>query len=309
MIFRYRNEKCYNVKIKMDLELPSQNQSNFPYTNNPYTQNFMNQNITHAEKSLHDQIFGNQPQTKEDIFNDCEYDGGRVVYFGETTLQPSSIVSDKPYFRRLESIHEIPENVRARVREKIVTSNRRIHTVSDETLCTYVIQACQELGVSYDVDYVASLFNINFKKSNVFGFLSKATTRDNPTKDDPTSITVIIINPSSIIVKMFMDYVNKYSIIFDNLIDPGPKLYNFMVMIENSLPIVKNYSSQEIASATIYIYLKDKMGSTKKSLFSKKIFSSLAGITDKKFSTSCELIGGFIDRINAVNPNFLKIYY
>ena len=72
--------------------------------------------------SLHDQVFKKNTQfTDEDIFTGCEYDGGRNVYYGDSiNIQPIS-TTDKPYFRRLDSIPEIFEDVKNKVRERIIT--------------------------------------------------------------------------------------------------------------------------------------------------------------------------------------------
>lgn len=256
--------------------------------------------------SLHEQIFGKmEKQRTEDIFTGCEYDGGREVYYGDSTIIQSVSMTDKPYFKRLDSIPSIPEDVKNKVREKIVTSDRRIHSLSDETLCTYVIQAYQELGLPFDIQYIANIFGIVLKKSNVCGFLSKATTRDNPTKDNQTSINIIIVKPSSVIVDVFNEYISTYSIVIDNLPDPQTKLFNYMRVIETAFPVVTQYSAREIATVTIYLYLKNRVTHIKKSLFSKTIFYSLSKVTDKKFTTSCELINGFINFINSNNPQIL----
>ena len=259
--------------------------------------------------SLHDQVFKKNTQfTDEDIFTGCEYDGGRNVYYGDSiNIQPIS-TTDKPYFRRLDSIPEIFEDVKNKVRERIITSDRRIHSISDETLCTYVIQAYQDLGYSFDIQYIAKLFNIDLKKSNVFGFLSKATTRDNPTRDNPISLNIIVVKASSVIIEIFNEYISKYSIIIDNFQDPKIKIFNYMKVIETGFPIINQYSAREIATATIYLYLKNRMSNVKKNLFSKTIFSTLSCVTDKKFNTSCNLIISYINFINSQDIRILGQY-
>lgn len=241
----------------------------------------------------------------DEIFVDCEYDGGRNIYYGESTIIQSVSTQDKSYFRRLNSIPEIPEYIKNKVREKIITSERRIHSISDETLCTYVIQAYQDFNESFDIQYIAKIFNVNLKKSNVFGFLSKATTKDNPTKDNSTSLNIIIVKPSSIIAEIFDEYISKYNLIIDNFNDPQIKLFNYMKIIETAFPIINQYSAREIATATIYLYLKDRMINIKKKIFSKTIFSLLSNVTDKKFNISCNLILGFINFLNSQDSDIL----
>lgn len=290
----------------MDLELSTNSLPTTPYIINQCgSMQQIQQNIP-SGLSLNDQVFKQNPHLKtEDIFSGCEYDGGRDVYYGDSTnIQPIS-TTDKPYFRRLDSIFEIPEDVKNKVRERIITSDRRIHSISDETLCTYVIQAYQDLGHLFDIQYVARLFNVDLKKSNVFGFLSKATTRDNPTRDNPTSLNIIVVKPSSVIVEIFNEYISKYSIVIDNLHDPQTKIFNYMKVIETGFPVINQYSARETATATIYLYLKNRMSHIKKVLFSKIIFSSLSGVTDKKFNTSCNLIAGYINYINSQDPRIL----
>lgn len=288
----------------MDLEPTTNNLLTFPYVTNQYSH--QNQQSVPLGLSLHDQVFKKNTQsTFDDIFTGCEYDGGRDVYYGDSTnIQPIS-TTDKPYFRRLDSIPEIPEDIKNKVRERIITSDRRIHALSDETLCTYVIQAYRDLGYQFDIQYIARLFCIDLKKSHVFGFLSQVTTIDNPTKDNPTSLNIIVVKPSSVIVEVFNEYISRYSIVIDNLYDPQTKIFNYMTVIETAFPIIRQYSAREIATATIYLYLKNRMNHIKKNLFSKTIFSTLSGVTDKKFNTSCNLIIGYINFINSQDPRVL----
>lgn len=260
--------------------------------------------------SLHDQIFSSiSNKEKFDMFEGCEYDPGRDVFYGDSSVVQAISTLDKPYFRKLDSITKIPEEVKNRVREKIITSQRRIHVISNETLCTYVIYSYQELGIPFDLYQIINLFSIDPRKTNMFGFLSKATTKDNPTMDNPTSINIVVIKPSSIIKQVFEEYKIKYSIVFDNQPLLSNKLYLFMKMLEESIPIINQYSARETASAVIYLYLKNKMGHVKKCLFSKKIFSTLPGISDRGFITSHDIIKKFLTKVMEQKPLFLNQFY
>ena len=78
-----------------------------------------------------------------------------------------------------------------------------------------------------------------------------------------------------------------------------------MKVIETGFPVVNQYSARETATATIYLYLKNRMCHIRKNLFSKTIFSTLSGVTDKKFNASCNLIAGYINFINSQDPRIL----
>jgi hypothetical protein len=285
----------------MDLELPEISTNHF---NQEYTHPVMEKIV------IKDSSFLNEHErNKFEMFEGYEYDPSNEIYHGDSNSVQAISTLDKPYFRKLDSILEIPEEVKNLVREKIITSNRRIHVISDETLCTYVISSYQELGIIFDLQHITNLFSIDLRKTNIFGFLSKATTKDNPTMDNPTSINFILIKPSSVIKQVFEEYKSKYSIVFENKPLLDEKLYLFMKMIEESVPIINQYSAKETASATIYLYLIDKMKHVKKSLFSKKIFSSLSGVSDRGFIICHDIIKKFIIKITEQCPSFFDQFY
>lgn len=264
------------------------------------------------KESLESQVLANLKKTQHDMFEEYEYDNSKNVYYGEVqSSQPISIL-DKSYFRRLYSI-DIPEEVKRKVEEKIITCNKRIHVISDETLCTYVILAHQELNISYNIENIIRLFDLDPTKTNVFNFLSKATTKSNITLDNPTSINIIVIKPSNLVLDVFKDYITKYNIQLVNGELIPPKLVAFAEMIEKYCPMATQYSPRETAAAIIfsyfYFYFADNCIQVKKNKFSKKIFSTLAGVTEKRFSTSYEVLSMFLNNLRINNPTIITQYY
>lgn len=296
----------------MDLEILSQKQSYLEReTQMQHSKNFF-ENINSVEDTLEKQIYNNLKKTQQNMLEEYEYDDSKNLYYGEVqSTQPISSI-DKSYFRRLYSIN-IPEEVKRKVEEKIITCNRRIHVISDETLCTYVILAHQELNIPYNIENIIRLFNLDPTKTNVFNFLSKATTKSNITLDNPTSINIIVIKPSNLIPEVFKDYITKYNIKFLNGELLEPKLVAFAEMIEKHCPMATQYSPRETASAIIfsyfYFYFADNAIQVKKSNFSKKIFSTLAGVTEKRFSTSYNVLSLFLNNLRLHNPTAITQYY
>lgn len=242
----------------------------------------------------------------DEIDEYTEYGGGNINY-GELSEDKNNLDTSKSYFKVLYSL-DIHQEVKQRVEEKILSSYKRHYQIDNDTLCACVIICYQELNIPFDFVSIIRIFGLDPLKSKVTELLSKATTKSTLMSEESTSINIVLIKPSNYTIELFTSYINTNNISPDNLYI-GEKIKQLTESLEINYSIINQYSPPETASSIIYHYLKAIITVKKRSFFSKKKFSSLPGISQKRFELSCKCIEKIFAEALTNNPNYLKQFY
>lgn len=238
---------------------------------------------------------------KEDLFYNPVVESSNISYSAETNNE-----TNKSYIRKIYSL-DIPLDIKTMAEKKILSCERRIHTLSDEVICVIVILSYQESGIPYNFEHILHIFNLNPSKSKILNLLSKATTKSTILDEINTSINIVIIKPSIYINELLDIYINKCGFKPSNLPEIQYRLKCFTEMLEGYYPPIQQYSPRETASAIIYKYFEDRLFQKKRSFFSKKIFSSLQpDMNHGSFDISLRVINEKIAEINLSNPGYLS---
>lgn len=232
----------------------------------------------------------NQKINDLDILSCNLNEDSKVLYYGNTDQIPNSDCQNKRYFKLLYSL-DIDIRVKNLVEHKIVSIDRRFHFMSDDVLCSYIISSYQELNIDFSINSIFKLFNIDPNKSNVLVNLSKITSKDTHFSGDKNTISMMLIKPSSLVEEIFNIYVEKHNQKIENRQDICQKIIEFAQSIEDLFPDIIQYSANDMASAFIYIFLEIKCCKLKRTVFNKKIFSTLTDtMIKKRFEVSYDLI-------------------
>lgn len=239
---------------------------------------------------------------KEDFFMSESNESVEVATYENIN---SNNETNKSYIRKIYSL-DIDLNVKIEAEKKILSCERRFHSVSDEVLCVIVITTYQELGLPFNFENIIHMFELNPCRSKILDLLSKATTKSTILDELSTSINMIIIKPSIYIQELLNIYVNKCGFHPSNLPDILHRIQQFCDMLEKYYPPLKQFSPRETAAAVLYKYFDDRLYDKKRSFFSKKIFSTLTpDMASKRFDNSLKIINEKINEINISNPGYL----
>lgn len=244
---------------------------------------------------------------KEDIFKEDAYDENKEIIYGDRLVHAITNETTKSYFKRLYALN-IPHEVKLRVEEKIIAFDKRIHQVSDEILCSLVIISYQELGLSFNIELIIRMFNLDPVKSRVTEYISQCTTEVNIMSNQETSINQILIKPSTYICELFKTYITIYNLPFENSDQISNKLFLLTQMLESHIPMISDYSPRETAAVILYLYLKGRIN-TKRSYYSKKVFSTLPQVENKSFDKSYDFLKTKFEYLKNNHTDYLNQFY
>lgn len=241
--------------------------------------------------------------SKEEIFTE-EYNPGRSD--SSIDINPYLNDTNKSYIRKVYSLN-IPIEVKIEIEKKILSVDRRFHSVSDEVLCVLTITSFQDLGIPYDFDEIIGLFGLLENKTRVLELLSKATTKSTILNEINSSISMIIIKPSKYIVELLNIYITKYKFYVPNLEELQNRVKGYCMMLEQYHPILQQFSPKDTASAVLFSYFEARLPDKRRSFFSKHIFLTLQNdIVTKKFNVSYKIICEKLSEINTRYPGYLN---
>jgi hypothetical protein len=225
---------------------------------------------------------GEKKEDKYEIFKDTRIT--EEIFYGDSVFSTfGEENTTKSYFKKLYSL-DIPLKVKRKVEEKIISLKKRIHSISDEILCSIVILSYQEVDdkeIIFDILKIYKIFGIDPSKSKISQYTSNATTKTTLVSDSSIFINVLVPNPSIYINQIFDEYIKKNNLIFENLKELTDKIIKFSNLIFDTNAYIKQCSPYETAAVMIFLYLKEI--NTKKSFFKKSSFLLLEGINKKKF--------------------------
>lgn len=270
-------------------------------------------NIPHVTNSNFNELYGvcniqNDDQLKENIFKLSEEEINEYINYSDQQYIPLSNDNSKPHFKLLYSLN-IPNEVKQKVEEKIITSQQKASKFTNEIMCCLVITAYRDLNLYVNDESIIRMFGLDPNKTKVMQLLSKATTKLTVISDQETTVTMVIINPSEFIEEVFNSYVNKYKIIVNNKDYMINKIKDLTKNLENYYPIINQSHPREKACAIIYLYLKGNSKSNKRGIFNETVFSELPLIIKSNFKTSLKLIQQVFNDFSIKNVQLFLSFY
>uniref|UniRef100_A0A6C0BDK7 Uncharacterized protein n=1 Tax=viral metagenome TaxID=1070528 RepID=A0A6C0BDK7_9ZZZZ len=243
------------------------------------------------------------------LFEGSECLNSRDIFYGDSNtgseLEPTRT---KVYFQRLHSLN-LPNEIKRKIQDKILTAKRRVHIINDEMLCAYAIRSYYELGIQFDIYKVYEIFGINPCKSNVMEMVSNCTTKQSIISDENISVNVISIRPSDYVRQLLTEYVLKFTISMPSFEQMIKKIEYFSTVLTTICPILMNKTPLDTASAISYFYILKGSNSLRKEIFSKKIFYSLQGINKAKFDESLKYIITSFEELKKSRPEIVCYIY
>lgn len=249
-----------------------------------------------------------QPIMKEDIFKMAEEENIGHVSYGDQPYVPLSNDTSKPCFKLLYSLN-IPSQVKQKVEEKILTSGKRTSNITSEIMCALVITAHRDLGLEFDFEGTIRMFGLDPFKSKVMQLISQATTKSTIVSKEETSISMVIIYPSTYIVEIFNSYIVKFGILFNNKDYVANKIKELTETLEQYYPVIIQLYPREAASSIIYLYLKGNITNNTKGLFTETIFSELPLIVKSKFKKCLKSLEFIFVEFSSKYPQLYLSFY
>lgn len=246
--------------------------------------------------------------TKEDIFKGAADESFISCDDISQSYIPVMGNSSKIYLRKLYSLPVCAE-VKRKVEEDIIGSNKRIHQIPDDVICSLVINAHQELGMECDVVKVMNMFDIDPRKSRVLQMLQKVSTKTTLASHQENAFAMIVVKPSECIQKVFNDYLNKIECNFQNKERTIENIKRIMVKLEEMYPPLVQKSPNECASILIFLFLRGKLNTDCKRITTKKIFSNLPGIVSSKFDSCFSDLESKFNNLFVTNSDFIHQCY
>ena len=231
-----------------------------------------------------------------------QYVVSNQVYSNNTSEQTKS------YFKKLYSL-PIPSEVKRKVEEDILSSNKRIHQIQDEILCAMIINAYHTLKLDYNFETIMQMMNIDPRKSHILHLLQKVNTKNTLINNQENSFAIIVIKPSKYINEVFESYLAKIQYDFRNKEVIINNIRNIMLKLEELYPPIIQKPPRECASILIYLYLKGNLDNNSRDIFNKKIFSELPNIVSTKFSTCYPDIKNKFYGLYETHNDFMKLCY
>ncbi len=254
------------------------------------------QNIENGKNdiSLNDQLVQNFISKKNEEYNRVSkiFDGNEVLdseicYGDANAIGEHEQIQNKPHFKRLFSL-DLPTEIKIDVQNRILSSKKRTHVITDEMLCALTIKAYVEKGLPFEIYQIYNIFGIDPRRSNVSSLISNCTNRESLLSQEQSAIPIIVIKPKDYIKTIIYEYINQYKINLQNLEKMIFKLEYFADILVAINPSFLNFTPLDVASSIVFFYLN--LGSvatkSKKKILSKKIFYSLSGVTKIKFEES-----------------------
>jgi hypothetical protein len=247
-------------------------------------------------------------QNKEDIFRMTDEENTNQISYGDTPYIPLSNDTSKPCFKLLESLN-IPNEVKQKIEEKIITSGERSSSIKPEIMCALVIVTFFELNLDVDIDAIIRLFDINSSKNKIMQLISKATTKKTILSQQNTSINMVIVNPSDYIIEIFDLYINKVCVMFNNKDYVVNKIKELTIKLEEYYPLLVQEYPRETASAIVYFYLNGNINKCKRQFFNENIFSSLQFINKNNFKKRLKYVESIFNDFSKRFPDAYISFY
>lgn len=291
----------------MDL---SNTETNFnEYSQIPITGHI--ENSTSLNDQLVQKFISEQNQEYErvsKIFDGNEVLNSEVCYGDSNAIGEQEQLQNKPHFKRLFSL-DLPTEIKIDVQNRILSSKKRTHVITDEMLCALTIKSYVERGLQLEIYQIYNIFGIDPRRSNVSSLISNCTNRESILSEEQSSIPIIVIKPKDYIKTILYEYINQYKINLQNLEKMIQKLEYFADVLVTVNPAFLNFTPLDVASSIVYFYLK--LGSvtakSKKKILSKKIFYSLTGVTKIKFEESLKQVEHIYQVLKKYKPE--QIFY
>lgn len=248
------------------------------------------------------------PIRKEDIFKGNGDEAFEQVTYVENSYNPIMGDSSKSYFKKLYSL-PVPPEVKRKVEEDIIASNKRIHLLPDEVICSLVINAHQHLGLDFDIVSIFAMFGIDPRKNNILQLLQKVSTKITLASNQENAFAMIVVEPSKYISEIFNLYLAKIQYNFRDKEQTIDSIKRIMIKLEEMYPPLVQKPPRECASILVYLYLRGNLDINSRQIFNKKIFSELPGIVSTKFDSCFNDLERKFNDLFRNNPTFMATCY
>lgn len=249
-----------------------------------------------------------QTMTKEEIFKGTGDEAFDQPTYVDHSYTPIIGDSSKSYFKKLYSL-PVRAEVKRKVEEDIISSNKRIHLLPDVVICSLVINAHQHLGYEFDIVNIFNMFGIDPRKNNVLQLLQKVSTKMTLASNQENAFAMIVVEPSKYVAEVFEAYLVRIQYNFRDKDQIINNIKRIMLKLEEIYPPLIQNPPRECASILVFLYLRGNLDIKSRQIFNRKIFSELPGVVSTKFDACFSDMERKFQELFITNSDFMLTCY